>query len=71
VAARWYRAPELILLDPNYDKSVDMWALGCVLYEMIYVSSTYCNAKGFNPKKRFLHKGDSCFPLSPVNQEQE
>ena len=67
MAARRYRAPELIVLDPNYDQSVDMWGLGCVLYEMIYVSSTYCNLKGFKAKKRFAHKGDSCFPLSPVN----
>jgi len=65
VGSRWYRAPELILVDPNYDQSVDMWALGCILEEMIYVSSTYCNKKGFNNKNRFAYKGDSCFPLSP------
>jgi cyclin-dependent kinase-like len=34
VATRWYRSPEL-LLSPRYGKSVDMWALGCVLGEMI------------------------------------
>ena len=34
VATRWYRSPEL-LLTPKYGKSVDMWAIGCVLGEMI------------------------------------
>ena len=35
VVTPFYRAPELLLGDPNYGKPVDMWSLGCVLYEMI------------------------------------
>lgn len=34
VATRWYRAPELMLLDRMYSKSVDMWAVGCILAEL-------------------------------------
>lgn len=34
VVTRWYRAPEL-LYKVEYDGSVDVWALGCVLAEMI------------------------------------
>ena len=34
VATRWYRSPEL-LLSPEYGPEVDMWALGCVICEMI------------------------------------
>lgn len=34
VATRWYRSPEL-LLSPSYGTEVDMWALGCVIGEMI------------------------------------
>lgn len=34
VATRWYRSPEL-LLTPRYSKPVDIWALGCVVGEMI------------------------------------
>ena len=71
VGTRWYRAPELILLDPKYDKSIDMWAVGCILYEMIYISKAYCNQKGFNSKKRHAYKGDSCYPLSPLNLNKE
>lgn len=33
VATRWYRAPEMLLGSPNYTKSVDMWAIGCILIE--------------------------------------
>jgi len=34
VATRWYRAPELLVGDPNYGRAVDIWAIGCILYEM-------------------------------------
>lgn len=33
VATRWYRAPELILSEKTYDKSIDMWSTGCILGE--------------------------------------
>lgn len=33
VATRWYRAPELILSRNRYSKSVDLWAVGCILLE--------------------------------------
>jgi cyclin-dependent kinase-like len=35
VATRWYRPPELILGRDDYDKSIDVWAIGCVMAEMI------------------------------------
>ena len=34
VATRWYRAPELVLRQPNYDQSVDVFALGCIMAEL-------------------------------------
>ena len=34
VATRWYRSPEL-LLSNQYNYSVDIWAAGCVMAEMI------------------------------------
>lgn len=30
-----YRAPELLKDDSNYTKSVDIWAIGCILYEVV------------------------------------
>ena len=35
VATRWYRAPELLLGSTKYEKSVDIWAIGCIMGELI------------------------------------
>lgn len=34
VATRWYRAPELVLRSSNYNESVDIFALGCIMAEL-------------------------------------
>jgi serine/threonine protein kinase len=35
VGTHYYRAPELLLGDRGYSKSVDMWAVGCMLAELL------------------------------------
>lgn len=35
VVSRYYRAPELILGSHYYDCSIDIWAAGCILFEML------------------------------------
>ena len=35
VATRWYRAPEMILSGHKYGKTIDMWSVGCILYELL------------------------------------
>lgn len=35
VATRWYRAPEIMLTFKQYTKAIDVWAVGCILAEMI------------------------------------
>lgn len=35
VSTRWYRAPELLVGSRHYEKSVDIWALGCMIPELI------------------------------------
>ncbi|GCB82677.1 hypothetical protein scyTo_0022052, partial [Scyliorhinus torazame] len=35
VATRWYRPPELLVGDTKYGKSVDVWAIGCLVTEML------------------------------------
>ncbi|XP_032618216.1 cyclin-dependent kinase-like 2 isoform X1 [Chelonoidis abingdonii] len=35
VATRWYRAPELLVGDTKYGKAVDVWAIGCLVPEML------------------------------------
>ncbi len=35
VATRWYRAPELLLGQGSYGQAVDMWAVGCIMAEIV------------------------------------
>ena len=35
IATRWYRSPEVLLGSTNYTKGVDIWAVGCILGEML------------------------------------
>lgn len=41
VVTLWYRAPELILHSSTYSTAVDMWALGCILGELLGEISIY------------------------------
>ena len=60
MVARWYRPPELIL-GQQYNEKVDVWSLGCVFAELVYVF----RPENKDPSKRFLFKGTSCYPQSP------
>jgi renal tumor antigen len=35
VATRWYRAPECLLTAGCYGPAMDVWAVGCILFEML------------------------------------
>lgn len=35
VVSRYYRAPELILASNKYSHSIDIWATGCIIFELI------------------------------------
>lgn len=35
VSTRWYRAPELLLGSTHYGKEVDLWAIGCIMAELV------------------------------------
>ena len=63
VCARWYRAPEIILLEKNYGHASDIWGLGCILAEMLHV----CPTSGVKdaPLRRHLLPGNTCHPLTP------
>lgn len=41
VGSRWYRAPEISLVEKSYDQSADLWSLGCIIYELLmYIGFT-------------------------------
>jgi cyclin-dependent kinase-like len=35
VATRWYRAPELLVGETHYTRAIDIWAVGCLLAELV------------------------------------
>ena len=35
VVSRYYRAPELIFASNHYNEAIDIWAVGCILFELI------------------------------------
>ena len=41
VVSRYYRAPELILACHKYDFSIDIWATGCILFELILKTAMF------------------------------
>jgi mitogen-activated protein kinase 1/3 len=61
ITTRPYRAPEAILLDKHYNKGVDIWALGVIIYELL--AFVFSNKKQGTAHHAF--KSDRCFPLSP------
>ena len=34
VVTLWYRPPELLLGERNYDSAIDLWGAGCIMAEM-------------------------------------
>jgi len=35
IATRWYRPPEVLLEWDSYDKSLDVWSIGCIFAELL------------------------------------
>jgi len=61
VVTRWYRAPELILLQRNYTHAIDIWSVGCIFAELIQMETSGVRVVDRGP----LFPGSSCYPLSP------
>jgi len=67
VVTRWYRAPELILLQEKYDEKIDVWGVGCIFGELLgMMESNIPNSRDRGP----LFPGSSCFPLSPARDHE-
>lgn len=60
VVTRWYRAPEVILLEP-YCAAVDVWSAGCIFAELMGLIKA--NIPDFT-KRKALFPGESCGELS-------
>lgn len=62
VVTRWYRAPEVILMNEFYSYSIDIWSVGCIFAELLsMMEENFPDPFSREP----LFPGKSCFPLSP------
>jgi len=70
VVTRWYRAPEVILLQQKQATltAVDMWSVGCIFGELLQMQKDNCSTVW---KRGPLFPGDSCFPLSPRRSKKK
>ena len=78
VVSRWYRSPELVMLQP-YGGAVDVWAAGCVFFESLlclldHRGDSEAEAAALdaslrttthNGRTRPLFAGRCCYPFSP------
>jgi serine/threonine protein kinase len=57
ISTRWYRPPEVILIENVYTNAIDVWAVGCIFYELLQKLNG-------NTIRGPLFPGVSCYPLS-------
>ena len=67
VATRWYRAPEILLGCTDYSFGVDMWAVGCILGEMINGKPVFPGASTMNQLERIIQLTGSSHHLNDVS----
>ena len=69
VVTRWYRPPEIILIEKEYGPAVDIWGLGCILAELLQKTEAHLGDRS-TLKGEALFPGRSCFPLSPEKKSK-
>ena len=47
VGTKWYKAPEIIFGNKNYDKSVDIWSFGCLIAELFLLEPLFPGSTDF------------------------
>lgn len=54
VATRWYRAPEVLLGSQTYEKSADIWSIGCILGEVLLGKPMFPGNSTLNQLERII-----------------
>ena len=54
MATRWYRGPEILLGSTRYTKGVDMWAVGCILGEILGGSPLFPGSSTMNQLDKII-----------------
>ncbi|KAK1443357.1 mitogen-activated protein kinase [Babesia gibsoni] len=66
VATRWYRAPEILVGSTKYTKSVDMWAVGCILAELLIGKPLFPGSSTINQLSKVV-----AFTSMPSDEDME
>lgn len=68
MVTRWYRAPEVILLQDLYTAAIDIWSVGCIFAELLsMMKENFATVFDRVP----LFPGQQCYPLSPGAQNPD
>lgn len=54
IATRWYRPPEIVLTSTEYTKAIDMWAVGCIIGEMLTGSPLLPGTSTLNQMEKII-----------------
>ena len=68
VVTRFFRAPEVILMDKNYNQKIDIWACGTIFWELLQMKVGNC---GSYLNRKTMFAGKSCAPLSPSKKKSK
>lgn len=52
ISTRWYRPPECLLTEGHYNKKMDIWAVGCVFYELLTLSPLFPGSNELDQLRR-------------------
>jgi len=55
VATRWYRAPEIMLNWMHYNKTVDIWSVGCIMAELLTSRTLFPGTDHIDQLTRIMH----------------
>lgn len=69
VQTRAYRAPEVTLMFPHYDQSVDMWSVGVVIAELFRVCCSSGGPSSGGSNYQCFFESTNGFPLSANTEE--
>jgi len=70
VVTRWYRSPEVILLEQDWEHvgAIDMWSVGCIMAELMNMTEGNCSSVS---ERKALFPGSSSYPLSPYTTNNQ
>ena len=56
VVTRWYRAPEVVLAASAYSEKIDLWSVGCILYEVLARKPLFTGKDHLDQIRRIIEK---------------